>query len=147
MSSIENVNGDNAHYGFDYPPEIEAKTGVSGLTLPKRELYLMLSREHENSDPKSAAFFREVASFYPDCDRQGYSVDCDRRGNILVDYDDWDELSEEQQRLRGNRGAAIALLDRLRFHVEMMDDDVELKDEVDAIRRALNDLVEPLSMV
>jgi hypothetical protein len=132
---------------FDYPPEIEARTGLSGLTLPRRDLFHTLARDLEATDPKRAAFFRDVASCYPDCDPHGHEVDRDRRGNILVDYDDWDELSEEQQRLRGNRGAATALLDRLRFHVEMMDDDVELKDEVDAIRRALNDLVEPLSMV
>jgi hypothetical protein len=83
----------------------------------------------------------------PDCDSHGYEVGRDGHRNILVDYEDWDELSEEQQRLRGNRGAAVALLDRLRFHLEMMDDNVELKDEVDTIRRALNDIVEPLSMI
>ncbi len=43
---------------------------------------------------------------------------------MLVDFDDWDDLTAAQQRLRGNRGSAIALLDRLRFHLETMDDDV-----------------------
>jgi len=146
MPSIENVGGNSDCYSFDYPPEIEAKTGLIGLTLPRRDLFLTIARDVEVGDPKGAAFFREVASYYPDCDSRGYQVDRDGHRNMLVDYDDWDELSEEQQRLRGNRGAAIALLDRLRFHLEMMDDDVELKVEVDTIRRALNDIVEPLSM-
>lgn len=146
MSSNENVGGNSACYMFDYPPEIEAKTGLSGLTLPRRDLFHTLARDLEDADPKRAAFFREVASYHPDCDSHGHEVDRDSHRNIMVDYDDWDELSEEQQRLRGNRGAAIAILDRLRFHLEMMDDNVELKDEVDTIRRALNDVVEPLSM-
>lgn len=116
------------------------------MTLPKREFYLTLARDVENDDPKRAAFFREIASYYPDCDRVGYQVDRHGNQNILIDFDNWDELSTEQQRLRGNRGATIALLDRLRFHLEMMDDDIALKEEVDDIRRALNELVEPLSM-
>lgn len=147
MSSIENVDGSSSCYCFDYPPEIEAKTGVSGLTLPRRELYLMLARDLEKDDPKSAAFFREVANHYPDCESRGYQIDRDGNRNILIDYDDWDELSDEERLLRGNRNAAIAILDRLRFHLEMMDDDVSRKEEVDTIRRGINDLVEPLSMM
>jgi hypothetical protein len=116
------------------------------LKLPRRDLFLTLARDVEKDDPKRAAFYREVASHHPDCDPHGYEVDRDGNRNILGDYDDWDEINEEQQRLRGNRGAAIAVLDRLRFHLEMMDDDVELKAEVDSIRRALNDIVEPLSI-
>lgn len=146
MPSIENVGGKNACYSFDYPSEIEAKTGLSGLTLPRRDLFLILARDVEKNDPKRAAFYREIASHFPDCDPRGYEVDRDRDRNILVDYDDWDELDEEQQRLRGNRGAAIDLTNRIRFHLEMMDDDVELKIEVDTIRRALKDIVEPLSV-
>ncbi|MDM7979028.1 MAG: hypothetical protein QUV71_01640 [Rhizobium sp.] len=147
MSSIENVDGSSSCYCFDYPPEIEAKTGMSGLTLPRRELYLMLARDREQDDPKSAAFFREVANHYRDGDSRGYQIDRDGNRNILVDYDDWDELSDEERLLRGNRNATIAILDRLRFHLEMMDDDVSRKEEVDTIRRAINDLVEPLSMM
>ena len=146
MSSIENVGGSSSSYCFDYPPEIEAKTGMSGLTLPRRELYLMLARDQEKDDPKSAAFFREVASYYPNCDSRGCQIDRDGNRNILVDYDDWDELSDEERLLRGNRNSTIAILDRLRFHLEMMDDDVSRKEEVDTIRRAINDLVEPLLM-
>jgi hypothetical protein len=147
MFSIENVDGSSSCYCFDYPPEIEAETGMRGLTLPRRELYLMLARDREKDDPKSAAFFREVANYYPDCDSRGYQIDRDGNRNILVDYDDWDELSDEERMLRGNRNAAIAVLDRLRFHLEMMGDNVELQVEVDAIRRELNDIVEPLSMI
>lgn len=147
MSNIENLHSSSSCYCFEYPREIEAKTGVSGLTLPRREFYLMLARDLEKDDPKSAAFFREVANYYPDCDSRGYQIDRDGNRNILVDYDDWDELSHEERLLRGNRNAAIAVLDRLRFHLEMMDDDVSLKEEVDNIRRAINDLVEPLSMM
>ncbi len=147
MSSIENVYGSSSCYCFDYPPEIEAKTGIRGLTLPCRELYLMLARDQEQDDPKRAAFFREVANYYPDCDSRGYQIDRDGNRNILVDYDDWDELSDEERLLRGNRNSTIAVLDRLRFHLEVMDDDVARKEEVDTIRRAINDLVEPLSMI
>jgi hypothetical protein len=147
MPSIENVSGNNACYTFDYPLEIEAKTGLSGLTLPRREFYLILARDVENDVPERAAFYREVASHFPDCDRYGHDVDRDGNRTILVDFDDWDELSDKQRLLRGNRNAAIAILDRLRFHLEMMDDDIELKGEVDTIRRALNDIVEPLSMM
>jgi hypothetical protein len=147
MSSFENFGGTHACYSFAYPAEIEAKTGLSGLTLPRREFYLTLARDVEHDAPERAAFFREVASHYPDCDGYGYHIDRDGNRAILIDFDDWDELTNEQRLLRGNRNAAIALLDRLRFHLEMMDDDIELKVEVDNIRRALNDLVEPLSMV
>jgi len=147
MPNIENVGGNNACYSFGYPPEIEAKTGLSGLTLPRREFYLTLARDAEHDLPERAAFYREVASHFPDCDAYGHEIDRDGKRAILVDFDDWDELSDEQRLLRGNRNAAIAVLDRLRFHLEMMDDDVELQSQVDAIRRALNELVEPLSMI
>jgi hypothetical protein len=146
MSNIENIGGTSACYSFAYPPEIEAKTGYSSLLLPRKGLFEMIAREHDEDDPMQAAFYREVASYFPDADINGYSVDRDGRRSILVDFDDWDGLDAAQQRLRGNRNAAIAVLDRLRFHLEMMDDDVDLKDEVDTIRRALNELVEPLSM-
>lgn len=147
MSDIDHLYSSTNCYCFDYPPEIEAKAGMSGLTLPRRELYLMLARDQEKDDPKSAAFFREVANHYPDCDSRGYQIDRDSNRSILVDYDDWDELTDEERLLRGNRNSTIAILDRLRFHLEMMDDDVSRKEEVDSIRRGINDLVEPLSMM
>ncbi|WP_377295382.1 hypothetical protein [Rhizobium sp. SG2393] len=146
MTEFENVAGNEGCYSFDYPQEIAARTGVHGMTLPKRELYLALSRDKEKDDPKTAAFFRELASHYPDYDAWGYHIDRDGRGTMLVDFDDWDDLTAAQQRLRGNRCSAIALLDRLRFHLETMDDDVSRKQEVDTIRHTLNELVEPLSM-
>ncbi len=146
MFNIETVGGNDSCFSFEYPPEIDVKTGISGLTLPKREFYLMLARDVEIDAPERAAFYREAASHFPDCDGHGYEVDRDGNRRILVDFDDWDELTDEQRLLRGNRNAAIAVLDRLRFHLEMMEDEVELKDEVDTIRRALNDIVEPLSM-
>lgn len=146
MPNIENLYANSNCYCFEYPHEIEVKTGVSGLTLPRREFYLMLARDLEKDDPKGAAFFREIANHYPDCDSRGHQIDRDGNRNILVDYDDWDELSDEQRLIRGNRNATIAILDRLRFHLEVMEDDVSLKEEIDTIRRAVNDLVEPLSM-
>lgn len=147
MSNIENVEGSSSCYCFDYPPEIEAKTGISGLTLPRREFYQILARDVEDEVPERAAFYREVASHYPDCDRFAHDIARDGRRTVLVEFDDWDELDDQQRLLRGNRNAAIAVLDRLRFHLEMMEDDVSLKEEVDTIRRAINDLVEPLSMM
>lgn len=147
MSHIENVGGSSSCYCFDYPPEIEAKTGIRGLTLPRRELYLLIARDREKDNPKSAAFFREVANLYPDCDSHGYQIERDGNRNILIDYDDWDDLSDEERLLRGNRNATIAVLDRLRFYLETMPDDVTRKEEVDDLRRGLNDLVDPLPMI
>ncbi|TPK91150.1 hypothetical protein [Mesorhizobium sp. B2-4-17] len=46
----------------------------------------------------------------------------DGSGNILPEFDDWDELTDEEKLVRGNRLAAIAILDRLRFDLETMDD-------------------------
>ena len=145
MPSIENVGGSSSCYSFDYPAAIEAKTGLSGLVLPRRELYLILARDLESEAPERAAFYREIASYYPDCDSYGLEVDRDGNRSILVDYDDWDELSDDERMLRGNRNAAIAVLDRLRFHLEMMNDDLGNKEDVDNIRRTLKELIEPLS--
>lgn len=146
MTNSENIDGNSSCYYFNYPANVEAKTGVGGLTLPCHEFYLMLARDVEKDDHKQAAFYREIASGYPQCDDHGHEVDRDGNRAILVDYDDWNELSDQQRILRGNRNAAVAVLDRLRFHLEMMDDDAENKEEVDDIRNTLNELIEPLSM-
>jgi len=145
MANFENVGGSDSCFMFEYPEGMETKFGTSGLTLSKRNFYLMLARNIESDAPERAAFYRQVASHYPDCDNHGYGIDRDGNRAILVDFDDWDELTDEQRLLRGNRNAAIAVLDRLRFHLEMMDDEPANKEEVDDIRRALNDLIEPLS--
>ncbi|WP_336802171.1 hypothetical protein [Kaistia sp. MMO-174] len=132
-------------YAFPYPEAIEKETGLSGLTLPIREFFEILARDLEKGNPEKAAFHRKVASHYSHCDANGCSIDRDGNGTILVDYDDWDELTDEQRLLRGNRNAAIAVLDRLRFHLEMMNDGPENKSEVDDIRRTLGKMIEPLA--
>lgn len=132
-------------YTFPYPEAIEKKSGLSGMVMSIRELFEMVARDREKYDPKKSAFYREVASHYSHCDQKAYSVDRNGNGAILVDYDDWDELTDEQRLLRGNRNAAIAVLDRLRFHLEMMNDDLGNKEPVDDIRRTLAELIEPIA--
>ncbi|MCX5578987.1 hypothetical protein [Kaistia terrae] len=131
-------------YAFSYPEAIEKSSGLSGMTMPIRDFFEMVAKDTEKHDPKMASFYREVASHYSHCDQKAHSVDRDGNGAILVDYDDWDELTDEQRLLRGNRNAAIAVLDRLRFHLEMLDDNPENKEPVDDIRRTLAELIEPL---
>lgn len=144
MNYIENQIETDCVYMFDYPPAVVDKTNSSGLLLPKKELFQMIARERDKDDPVQAAFFREVASHYPEAGHDGYSVDRDGNRNILVDYDDWNELTDEQRLLRGNRNAAIAILDRLRFHLEMMDDNPDHKEKVDEIREGINELAKDI---
>jgi hypothetical protein len=132
-------------YYFEYPEEIQKRIRYTGLDVPIRDIFEMMARDIADSNPQRAAFFRLIAAYYPHHDNNGYIVERDSYGAILIDFDDWDELTDEQKMLRGNRNAAIAVLDRLRSHLEMMDDDLGNKDEVDAVRRALNELIEPLS--
>ncbi|TPL10966.1 hypothetical protein FJ938_04605 [Mesorhizobium sp. B2-4-14] len=64
----------------------------------------------------------------------------DGSGNILPEFDDWDELTDEEKLVRGNGLAAIAILDRLRFDLETMDDKSADADRITSIRRLLADL-------
>jgi hypothetical protein len=142
MSSIGNLGGTHACYSFPYPPEIAAKTGSSSLLVPRKSIFEMMAREHDDDDPMQAAFYREVASYFPDADHSGYSVDRDGNRNILIDYDDWEGLTDAEKLTRGNRNAAIAVLDRLRFDLEMMNDDPVNNAEISEIRQAIAAVIE-----
>lgn len=115
---------------------IAQKYGLGGLAMSIREFFLCFAKFKEDRDPKFAALLREVASHYPDvvCT---YEFTRDKNGNVVFDYDDWDELSDNQRINRGNRLAAIAALDKLRFELELMSDEDEDKETVSSIRRGL----------
>ena len=128
-------------YAFSYPLPLQRKTGLDGMMLSKKEFFLLLSRDKESHDPKAAAFFREAASHCSDVDQFGYSVDRDGKCAILIGYDDWDELTDERKIFRGNCQATIAVLDRLRFDLEMAESLQLGPETVNHIRNSLNTLL------
>ncbi|MBB3979341.1 hypothetical protein GGQ64_004581 [Rhizobium azooxidifex] len=134
--------GNDACFSFPYPEEITKKSGLHGMTMSIRDFWETVARDMEKSDPKSAAFYREVASHYPQCDNSGMAIERGSRGAILVDFDDWDDLTVEEKLTRGNINATIAALDRLRADLELMNDDPSNNDEIDEIRRALGAILE-----
>ncbi|EJL51637.1 hypothetical protein PMI09_04427 [Rhizobium sp. CF122] len=142
MGNTDKPDGNCECYLFDYPKEVTEKVGLHGMTMSKRELWETVARNFDKSDPKSAAFYREVAEHYPECDNSGYAIERNSRGAILFDVDDWDALSIEEKLTRGNINATIAILDRLRADLERMSDDPSNNDEIDEIRRALASIVE-----
>lgn len=123
-------------YLFSYPPEVAKKMGIGGFSMSIRAFFLHFAKVHEDSDPKYSALLREAASYYPDVDG-AYVLERDRNGNVVFEYDDWDELSEEHKVNRGNRQAAIAALDKLRLDLELMSDENRDKETVNHIRRSL----------
>ena len=142
MENIDRPDGNAECFLFDYPTEIASKIGIHGMTMPKRELWETVAGNFDKTDPKSAAFYREVASHYPECDSSGYAIERNSRGAIVFGYDDWDEIPEEVKLIRGNINAAIAVVDRLRAYLERMNDDPSNDDEVDEIRRSLGAIIE-----
>jgi hypothetical protein len=142
MDKIDRPDGNAECYLFDYPSDIVSKIGIHGMTMSKRELWETVAGNFDKADPKSAAFYREVALHYPECDSSGYAIERNSLGAILFDYDDWDDLSSEEKLTRGNINAAIAAVDRLRAYLERMSDDPSNGDEIDEIRRSLGDILE-----
>lgn len=142
MTIAYEPHGNDSCYCLPYPEAIASQTGVSGLTIPIRDVFEMLARDVENRDPQAAHFYRNVAAYYPYCDDLGYEIERDRRGNVVVDGEDWDELTYDQKLTRGNINATIAVLDRLRFDLEKMNDNPENNAEVDEIRRGLAAIID-----
>ncbi|WP_157785399.1 hypothetical protein [Sinorhizobium fredii] len=132
---IPNMNC--ANFILPYPEEIAKKTGSSGMIFSIRELYLLLARQVDDSDPQEAAALREIADYYPDVDR-GEIVERDSRGNLVHEEDDWDELTDEQKIHRGNANAAIAVVDRIRYQLENAAYYYETADDVTRVRRELS---------
>ncbi|MCJ8151412.1 hypothetical protein [Shinella sedimenti] len=120
-----------------YPEEVAKKTGSAGMVYSIRELYLLLARQVDDSDPPEAAALREIADHYPDVNR-GEIVERDSRGNRVHEEDDWDELTDEQKIHRGNVNAAIAVVDRIRYQLENAAFDYEMADDVTRVRRELS---------
>jgi len=142
MTTAYEPHGNDSCYCLPYPEAIASLTGVAGLTIPIRDVFEMLARDIENRDPKAAHFYRSVAAHYPHCDDFGYELERDRRGNVVVDSEDWDELTYDQKLTRGNINATIAILDRLRFDLEKMNDDPDNNNQVNEIRRGLAVIIE-----
>ncbi|MCF6369497.1 hypothetical protein [Rhizobium halophilum] len=142
MTTAYEPHGNNSCYCFPYPQAIVDQTGTHGLTLPIREVFEMIARDIESKNPRSAEFYRSVAAYYPHCDDAGHEIERDTRGDPLPDLDDWDELSDEEKLTRGNINATIAILDRLRFDLEKMNDDPDNNNEVNEIRRGLAAIIE-----
>ncbi|WP_152976048.1 hypothetical protein [Ensifer adhaerens] len=128
-----------ANFVLPYPEEIAKKTGSSGMVFSIRELYLLLARQADDNDPKEAAALREIASYYPDVDR-GEIINRDSSGNIVADFDDWDELTDSQKIHRGNVNAAMDAVDRIRYELENADYHYDTIDDVTRVRRALAEI-------
>ncbi|MBP2486019.1 hypothetical protein JOH50_001746 [Rhizobium leguminosarum] len=128
-----------ASFILPYPEEIAKKTGASGMVFSIRKHYLLLARQADDTDPKEAAALREIASYYPDVN-EGEIINRDSSGNIVADFDDWDELSDEQKIHRGNVNAAMDAVDRIRYELENADYDYDTIDDVTRVRRALAEI-------
>jgi hypothetical protein len=142
MTTAYEPHGNASCYCFPYPEAIAKKTGCYGLDIPIRDVFEMMAREAERRDPQSAAFFRSVAAYYPHCCDAGYEIERDRRGNAIPECHDWDGLTDDEKLTRGNINATIAILDRLRFDLEKMNDDPDNNNEVNEIRRGLAAIIE-----
>jgi hypothetical protein len=128
-----------ANFIIPYPEEIAKRTGSQGMIFSIRELYLLLARQVDDTDPKEAAELRELADYYPDVYR-GEIMEHDSRGNWVGDANDWDELTDEQKLHRGNVNAAIAALDWLRCQLEGAAYEYDMTEDVTRVRRELSDI-------
>ncbi|MDK1488641.1 hypothetical protein QN219_01000 [Sinorhizobium sp. 7-81] len=131
---IPNMNC--ANFSLPYPEEIVKKTGSTGIVASIRQFYLSAAAEADDKEPQWAAFLREVADYYPDTNG-GEIIDRDSRGNIVVEEDDWDDLTDEQKIHRGNVNAAIAVVDRIRYQLENAAYYYDTADDVTRVRREL----------
>ncbi|MBB3979338.1 hypothetical protein GGQ64_004578 [Rhizobium azooxidifex] len=137
MSELFVPNMNCANLILPYPEEIAKKTGSSGMIVSIREIYLLLARQVDDSDPQEAAALREIADYYPDIYR-GELMERDSRGNWVGDANDWDELTDEEKIHRGNANAAIAALDWLRHQLEGAAYDYSTVEDVTRVRRELS---------
>jgi pectin methylesterase-like acyl-CoA thioesterase len=87
-----------------------------------------------------AALLRKAAGYYHDTYPNGDVIIRDTQTNIVAEFDDWDELTDEQKIFRGNVNAAIANVDRIRYELEMLIDSYDEADDVTRVRRALAEI-------
>lgn len=128
-----------ANFILPYPEEITKNTGAAGMVFSIRELYLLLARQADDADPKEAAALREIASYYPDVDK-GEIINRDSSGNIVAEFDDWDELTDSQKIHRGNVNAAMDAVDRIRYELENAEYDYDTIEDVTRVRRSLAEI-------
>ena len=140
MDFIGNYEGYRGICWLPFSEEVAKRTGATGWSVPMRDLYEHYAMKVEDRDPQFAARLRETATTLPIVDHPTNPTERDKNGNILPDFDDWDELTDEEKINRGNRLATIAILDRLRFELEMTSDNADDAERVTHIRRALADL-------
>lgn len=132
---IPNMN--MANFCLPYPEALATEFGAEGFIMSIRSLFELLAREADDKNPRRAGLLRKAAAHYPDTYPAGDVIERDNLGNIVVEDDDWDELTDEQKIHRGNVNAAIANVDRIRYEVEMMFDSYDDSEEVTRIRRGL----------
>ncbi|MBZ9673315.1 hypothetical protein [Mesorhizobium sp. ES1-3] len=126
---------------FPHCDEVYKRTNSRSWSIGIRDLYEHFAKVHEGDNPQFAARLLESASHWPHINEHPYMpFERDGRGNILPDCDDWDELTDEEKLVRGNRLAAIAILDRLRFDLESRDDTPVEADRITSIRRGLAEM-------
>lgn len=126
-----------ANFCLPYPDELAKEFGAAGFVMSVRRLYELLAKEADDNDPVEAALLRKAAGHYHDTYPNGDVIIRDSLTNIVAEFDDWDELTDEQKIFRGNVNAAIANVDRIRYELEMMIDSYDDADEVTRIRREL----------
>lgn len=126
---------------FPHCDEVYKRTNSRSWSIGVRDLYEHFARVHEADNPQFAARLLESASHWPHVDdRPHMPFERDGHGNILPDLDDWDDLTDEKKVCRGNRLTAIAILDRLRFDLESMDDKSVDADRINSIRQMLAEM-------
>lgn len=126
-----------ANFCLPYPDELAKEFGAVGFVMSIRRLYELLAKEADDRNPVEAALLRKAAAHYHDTYPNGDVIIRDSLTNIVAEFDDWDELTDEQKIFRGNVNAAIAAVDRIRYELEMMVDSYDEVDEVNRIRREL----------
>lgn len=129
-----------ANFCLPYPDELAKEFGASGFVMSIRRLYELLAKEADDKDPVEAALLRKAAGHYHDTYPSGDVIIRDSLTNIVVEEDDWDELTDEQKIFRGNVNAAIANVDRIRYELEMRIDSYDDADDVTRVRRALSEI-------
>ena len=105
-----------------------------------RDLYEHYAAKNEDRDPQFAARLRETAATFPVVDHPTNPTERDKNGNILPEFDDWSELSDEEKIFRAHVNAAIAILNRLHFDLEELEYDEENDEHVTEIRETLGKL-------
>lgn len=137
MDFIGNYEGYRGIAWFPFSAEVTKRTNRSGWSVSMRDLYEHYAIKHEDSDPQFAARLRETATAFPIVDHPTNPTQRDKDGNLLPEFDEWSELSDEEKIFRGQVNATVAILNRLRFDLENLVYDDESDERVREARKAL----------